>query len=66
MFQELRGRLELGIGAANAKPRQGRLDTVDDRGLLANEGLARAMGASDIFLCEVRDRAHLEVVPLAA
>ena len=34
--------------------------------MLANEGLALAVGASGIFLCEGWDRAHLAVVPLTA
>src|SRR5262249_34163315 len=53
--------LELGIEVADAEPRQGRLDAVDGGGLLANEGLALAVGAS-----EGGDRTHLAVVALAA
>src|SRR5262245_3680434 len=58
--------LERGIEAADAEPCQGRLDAVDDRGVLANEGLALAVGTLGIFLREGRDRGHLAVVPLAA
>ena len=56
VFQALRRLLELGIEVANAEPRQGRLDAVDDSGLLANEGLALAVGALGIFLRQGRDR----------
>ena len=49
VFQALRRLLELGIEVADAEPRQGRLDAVDDGGLLANEGLALAVGALGIF-----------------
>src|SRR5262249_17938568 len=66
MFQALRRLLELGIEAADAEPRQRRLDAVDDGGLLANEGLALAVRALGILLRDGRDRAHLAVVPLAA
>src|SRR5262249_37413202 len=66
MLQPLRRLLELGIEAANAKPRQVGLDAVDDSSVLANEGVALAAGASGIFLREAGDRAHLAVVPLAA
>ena len=66
VFQALRRLLELWIEVADAKPRQGRLDAVDDRGLLANEGLALAVGPLGIFLREGRDRSHLAVLPLAA
>ena len=58
--------LELRINAADPEPRQGRLDAVDDGGLLANERLALALGALGILLCRGRDRAHFAVVPLAA
>src|SRR5215471_3177052 len=58
MFQALRRLLELGIEAADAEPRQGRLDAVDDGGLLANEGLALAVRALGILLRDGRDRAH--------
>ena len=66
VLQALRRLLELRIEVADAEPRQGRLDAVDDSGLLANEGLALAVGALGIFLCEGRDRSHLAVLPLAA
>src|SRR5215467_4097265 len=66
LCQTLRRLLELGIEAANAEPRQGRLDAVDDRGVLANEGLALAVGALGIFLCSGRDGRHLAVLALAA
>ena len=66
IFQALRRLLEFGVEIADPKPRQGPLDAVDDSGLLANEGLALAVRALGIFLCEGGDRAHLAVVPLAA
>ena len=65
VFQALRRLLELGIEAADAEPRQGRLDAVGDGGLLANEGLALTVGALGILLRKGRDRAHLAVLPLA-
>src|SRR5262245_47191962 len=61
MFEAVRRRLELGIEAANTEARQGRLDAVDDRGVLANEGLALAVGTLGILICEGRNRAHLAV-----
>src|SRR5262245_12196260 len=66
MFEAVRRRLELGIEAANTEARQGRLNAVDDRGVLANEGLALAVGTLGILICEGRNRAHLAVAPLAA
>src|SRR5215831_5891394 len=66
VFQALRRLLELGIEAADAEPRQGRPDAVDDGGLLANERLAFAVRAFGILLRGGRDRAHLAVLPLAA
>ena len=59
-FQALRRLLELGVEVANAKRPQGRLDAVDDRGVLANEGLAFAVGALGIFLRSGRDGAILQ------
>src|SRR5262249_62352747 len=44
VLQALRRLLERRIKAADAEPCQGRLDAVDDRGVLANEGLALAGG----------------------
>src|SRR5215468_8988126 len=44
LFQALRCLLEPRIEVADAEPRQGRLDAVDNGGLLANEGFALAMG----------------------
>src|SRR5262249_22007070 len=41
-------------------------DAVDDGGVLANEGVALAVGALGILLREGRDGGHLAVVPLAA
>src|SRR5262249_60175473 len=52
VLQALRRLLELGIEAADAEPCQGCLDAVDDGGLLANEGLALAVGALGILLRE--------------
>src|SRR5262249_39930770 len=66
VFQALRSLLELGIEVADAEPRQGRLDAVDGGGLLANEGLALAVGALGVLLCDSRNRTHLAVVSLAA
>src|SRR5262249_39431187 len=66
LFEALRRLLKLGIEVANAEARQRGLDAVDDRGLLANEGLALAVGAFVILLREGRDGSHLAVVPLAA
>jgi CubicO group peptidase (beta-lactamase class C family) len=54
------------IEAADAEPRQGRLDAVDDRGVLANKGLPFPVGALRILLREGADSGHLAVVPLAA
>jgi hypothetical protein len=65
-LQEFRRLLKLRIEVADAEPRQCRLDAVDDGGVLANKGLALAVGAFGIFLCEGRDRAHLAVDRLAA
>ena len=56
MFQALWRLLELGIEAAVAESRQGRFYAVDDGGVLANEGLALAVGALGILLREGRDR----------
>jgi len=66
MLQTLRRPLELGIEFANAKPRQGRLDAIDDSGLFANECLAFAVGPLRIFLYQGGDHGHLAVLPLAA
>src|SRR5262249_47072325 len=66
VFQALRCLLEFGIEAADAEPRQGRLDTVEYAGVLANEDLAFGVGTLGILLDEGRDRTHLAVVPLAA
>src|SRR5215475_12166897 len=66
LFKAVRRLLELGIEVANAEARQRRLDAVDDGGVLANEGVALAVGALGILLREGRDGGHLAVVPLAA
>ena len=66
VFQALRRLLELRIEVADAEPHQGRLDAVDDGGVLANEGLALAVGALGILLREGGDGGHLAMVPLAA
>src|SRR5262249_58936509 len=66
LFEALRRLLELGIEGANAEARQRRLDAVDDGGVLANEGVALAVGALGILLREGRDGGHLAVVALAA
>jgi hypothetical protein len=50
VFQALRRLLELGIEAADPEPRQGRLDAVDDAGVLANEGFALAVRALGVLL----------------
>src|SRR5262249_59985079 len=66
MLQALRCFLEFGIEATDAEPRQGRLDAVDDGGVLANENFALAVGTFGVLFGEGRDRAHLAVVALAA
>jgi hypothetical protein len=66
VLQALRRILKLRIEIADAQPRQGRLDVIDDAGLLASEGLALAVGAFGIFLLYRWDRRHLAVLPLAA
>ena len=60
MLQALRRLLELGIEVADTKPDQGRLEAVDNTGLLTNEGLALAVGAFGIFLCAGRIAAILQ------
>ena len=64
--QALRRLLELWIEAADAGPRECRLDAVDDGGVLTNEGLAFAVRTLGILLRGGGDRAHLAVVSLAA
>ena len=59
-LQEFRRLLKLRVEVADAELRQCRLDAVDDGGVLANKGLALAVGAFGIFLCEGRDRADLQ------
>ena len=66
VFDAPRRLLQLGIEVANTEPRQCSLDAVDDSALLANEGLAFAMGALGIFLRRGRDGDHLAVLTLAA
>ena len=65
-LQTFRRLLEFGVEVTDPKPRQGRLDAVDDAGLLLNEGLVLAVGALGIFLLKRRDGGHLAVITLAA
>jgi hypothetical protein len=66
VFQALRRLLELWIEVADPEPGQGRLDAVDDGGVLANEGFALTVRALGVLLREGGDGGHLAVVALTA
>jgi hypothetical protein len=51
---------------AAGEPDQGRLHSIDDPALLADEALALAMRSFGIFVRDGRDRNDLAVVPFAA